>query len=642
MIILSGAFIKSNSVVAYELLLGGILYIILCIIIVKLFINRKYSIQSLIKADNFLLFAIAYSYATQGISNITDTDIPRLKSIIRGVYYIYLIFWFYMSFSPNNAQKSLITTILAFTSFPFSWLYVIGDVQAIPLSIGVVALLLDKKLFSKMKLNYFEIFILVMPVFILTGLLLHDYYNTTTYMARFFLAIVLFLLAKIEKKWILGNLYIFLILHLLFFSFGYINNIINQFQIHFIFHKRDFVSGINTNDIAAYLLLFIAPLLGQFQDTKNRQKKIMYLLFFIYAIVFIFLLQAKTTISLLTIFLLVYFLLKKFNKKMTAIIILITVFVNLFFLVLYVDYKSTRVLKTFHDRRFLWEQATEAIKQKPVLGWGGDNWMVLSSVRSSRDITRLTKHQEYFMENALVHSHNTILQLWMDSGIFFVLSFTGFWLYALSGIFRQKNIKHFSMNLGLVSLFLYFGNSLLNYTLFHFPILFSFFIILAIPDFLNSRKQYILQDKIFLVLSVLIIVFFSTQLLSLYFYNKAKNGLQYEVNTLGYIELGKNKRDLAKNLKYASFAAALTRDTKPEQLHGEILYHKLHRKKELQIFKKAESSYRYCADHSASPGFCYYRLRRLYLFQGMKKKANIAKNNARKNDPFAIFRNQEL
>ncbi len=350
--------------------------------------------------------------------------------------------------------------------------------------------------------------------------------------------------------------------------------------------KRSFSTLGQPNFFASWLLLVLPLPLFLLKKFKNKSLRIFLLLSFFLIILAVFTTGSRAAwLSIIFILILVYIfllgskLLSKKNKIIASVFIVLFSVLSLFSIELLMPGRISQMLNfesgSTSARVDFYKAAIDAIKEKPLIGYGQENIQ--------------EKYVSYYSSNWGIHSdvnqvpdraHNLILDILLSGGIILFLAF--FFLYF--DFFRKgyhlcfKNDSNYlicGISLGVVAyLFsLMFGFSITSgeFYFFSFLAILSYFSFLKDYEcykknsFINESIKKIYKIFISIILTIVcgILIYFSlSPLLSDYYYTKAiKNYAQGELGEMTI--LLDYSEELPNNKAWRSFYA---------QKYGKLIY----------------------------------------------------------------------
>ncbi|MEI7740980.1 MAG: O-antigen ligase family protein [bacterium] len=147
------------------------------------------------------------------------------------------------------------------------------------------------------------------------------------------------------------------------------------------------------------------------------------------------------------------------------------------------------------DRKALWRIAIEGIKEKPVLGWGLENYGIVFE-KYFRPMTLDSSLRETWYDRA----HNQILEIWLALGAIGLLLYLAFWTALIRGLIVAGRLctsdaEKYSIATLLLCFVAYFLNS---FFIFDIPSsLVIFYALLALANSItsNTASAVVLQKK---------------------------------------------------------------------------------------------------------------------------------------------------
>ncbi|MBI2451231.1 MAG: O-antigen ligase family protein [Parcubacteria group bacterium] len=326
-------------------------------------------------------------------------------------------------------------------------------------------------------------------------------------------------------------------------------------KISFLFFEGERVSGPIGNPIffAAYLLFMVFFSLLFFLESKTKQAKILYssvLMISVFAII----LSGSRAVSLSLILGLIFFsLFYAFltqNKKIKKISVAVAIFIILIFGSIlffknqpfiqnnfYLSRLALGSLKDFRNRYLAWQISWEAFKERPVFGWGEENFKIAFNKYFSPAYFD-TPTAEVFFDRA----HNVIFDRLTSIGIVGLLSYLFIFLAIYLTVFQLKKGKKINEGQFVIFLVLPAAYFLQNFFAFDtFPTYLKFFFFLA---YLNSfvlggepknkfeffkKINFPSQYRLFIFIPVSFLIFFAIYkfnikpLISIFYYVKSQN-----------------------------------------------------------------------------------------------------------------------
>jgi len=287
----------------------------------------------------------------------------------------------------------------------------------------------------------------------------------------------------------------------------------------------------NSTFLAIYMLFLSFLSFTLFTQEKEKKKKIYYGGLFCLFLFTIFITGSRATYLGILIGFLYFFLfypkkLKKLKITVISILSIIVLIIILFNLFPQLSEKNN-ILKTITNRlsiktvavdlagtRFAtWRITLESIKEKPLLGWGPENFYI--GFEKYYDPT-LSNLERLWWDRP----HNIFLNIAADSGIISLLFYILFWIFLLWQLQQFKRAKGDNKNtylahgiqaifIGyLVALFFNF-DSFSTYLISFFFIGYTFYLISEKEEkiIINPPQKSIIGKKFFIIFSIFIISF---------------------------------------------------------------------------------------------------------------------------------------
>lgn len=294
----------------------------------------------------------------------------------------------------------------------------------------------------------------------------------------------------------------------------------------------------NPSFLSAYLFFIIASAVLVFSLTKNLFWRVFSFFLILSSVTMIFFSATRGAILGLavgTIILLIYyaFFSKAKNKKRflpLSLLILSALLLSVFWLTRFNPFwkeipgfnrfagMTSLVPKdgSVQTRLVTWQISWEAFKEKPIFGWGPDNYLVAWN-----------KHYDFklasYGETWLDRAHNQLLDVLVMQGIIGFLIYLTLFGFIFYQLFIKKTLGFSSPFLGAVLLAYFVQNAFL------FDEISSYFLFIALVSFLiaetrtEQEKSNIQNDKVFKVSKNIIIggsgILALSTLFALYFYN---------------------------------------------------------------------------------------------------------------------------
>lgn len=297
----------------------------------------------------------------------------------------------------------------------------------------------------------------------------------------------------------------------------------------------------NSTFLAIYMLFLSILSLIMFIKEQNRNKKIVLACLFCTFAFTIFTSGSRATYIAFAFSLLYFFLflpasesLKISQRLKIARIAIISLMAVLLILIAYANLapklpgfieKDARLSYLFHNRLSLstlmrdltgarfaaWQITFQAIKEKPLLGWGPENFYI-----------GFEKYYDPLLGDIKKtwwdRPHNVFLETWANSGIFALILYAGFWLAMLWMLQKSKRQSQFpamahgiqAMFLGYLAVLFFNFDSFSSYLISFLFIGYSFYLYFENKEkifFLPPKKGLLSKKPALIILIILIIAF---------------------------------------------------------------------------------------------------------------------------------------
>ena len=289
----------------------------------------------------------------------------------------------------------------------------------------------------------------------------------------------------------------------------------------------------NSTFLAIYMLFLTFLSFTFLTQEKEKKKKVIYaVLFLIFAFTILITGSRATYLGLLVgFFYFFFFYPKKFKtlKIAAASLLLFAVFIVLLFNFFSQSAEKNNILKMTASRlsiktiatdlmgtRFsAWKITVNAIKEKPLFGWGPENFYI--GFEKYFDPTLPPSLQRLWWDRP----HNVFLEIFINSGVFALIFYIAFWLILLWQLQRfkrkQDDSKHAYLAHGLqvmfigylVALFFNFDNFSTHLISFFF-VGYSFYLISETEEkiIVCPPQNKIIQKKSFFIILLLLVILF--------------------------------------------------------------------------------------------------------------------------------------
>jgi hypothetical protein len=247
---------------------------------------------------------------------------------------------------------------------------------------------------------------------------------------------------------------------------------------------------------------------------------------------------------------------KKFKKISGAVLLLVVLFGVGFFSVRNADFvKTSPVLSRFSSiskeeiknqgRSFVWPMAIKGFKERPILGWGQENFNYVFN----KYYNPLMYNQEQWFDR----THNVILDWLIASGIVGLLAYLSLYFFAILSLKR--------LNLPVVERAVFIGLFIAYFihNIFVFDNLISYILFISLVAYINSRitenlpdntKQYNPDLVNYGFIPAIIIL----SLVSIYFINiPAMMQSKYVIKSISQNDYTKSFENIKKAFSYNSF-----------------------------------------------------------------------------------------
>ncbi|MCB1171553.1 MAG: O-antigen ligase family protein, partial [Leptospiraceae bacterium] len=414
-----GPFLASGFNPAHsELLPGSFL-----IIGIMLYRNRRQ------KAWPFLLLLLfGYLFSAEALNLTIDTQVPRIKLMFRGAFYIQAIALVYHQWKGKPPLIAGLYSLVLYACFLYAPAYKFFPISSYFLFCG--ALLVTA--FSLPRQEQAPATLVAILLLFLAGVAMSWYLATDlVHAGEGFLRIaagvlVLACAYRADERNVLGLFKFSAFLTLFFFAWCLPSHSAGSSLLEVIVQKYSYIGNINTNDMATGMLLLLGPLAFSLRKEARGPGRI--LTFILFAGISLLLLhtKARSSIASLTIALALAgaILLLKRGKVKALIPISVAIVVVPIGLAILLSHFSLGWLSTVESleaRVVLWDAAIRAIGRAPLFGYGPDVFAQIAAYVDPRfghlvpagfqEMSLQLRHSSYY------HSHNTYLQWMMELGI---------------------------------------------------------------------------------------------------------------------------------------------------------------------------------------------------------------------------------
>jgi len=642
--------VDADPKVAQEFLRGTALY--LSILYAAIFIAGRFGFPGFLihfRPSFFQLVLVAFALVSSvhAISHIVDTEIPRLKTLFRGIYAVYLIVVTSPLCRRSGRVNLTVVTVLLFSSFLLNWMFIVGSVRTIPMALLLAFVWLDdpatppKWNLSRIKSDPF-LWLILLAVFALfvSNVYNRNHLNGVEGLARLASGVFLFLLVRrdpdsqvssivIRALLALAALHILLIVTSIFFLLqqdpGY----------SILVTKKSALAGVNVNDISGYLITLFPLILGALFARKETGLTRGIGLGFLFLGAFLLLLIVKSRAAWPIMFLSMLmfgYLVSRFNRLHSifhrqslrwiipaAFLLIIVVTITFASKAREIAYLAD--FGTLEIRFDLWRVALRAIYESPIFGIGSENYVRLSSQRitDDQDLDSFGTLADFLRHSgAYLHCHNLFLQLWLDGGIFYLIAVAGLFLFGIYGaITGKKTREDFGLRIAAaISLIAILLQGFLNYHFMNIPTWLTTWLLLGIV----ARNGHTIEEgrmmpTVWLVGGCVLSVFLAIHLLVLSWRGDAirfvRDALFKNAQDAYVLESeGKISAEMLRAAVVPAENAAnlYSRNAELNQLAGEIRLLSFKKTTEKTDLTQARKHYDLCFESAPWSAFCAERL----------------------------------
>ncbi|MCB1139063.1 MAG: O-antigen ligase family protein [Leptospiraceae bacterium] len=446
-----------------------------------------------------LLLFFGYLFSAEALNLTIDTQVPRIKLMFRGAFYIQAISLVYHQWTGRSALMAGLYSLILYGCFLYAPAYKFFPVSSYILLCG--ALLVSG--FSLPRQETAPWTAVVTLLLFLAGVSVSWFLATDLVHAgegylRIATGVLILAIAyRLEERDALGLFKFSAFLTLFFFGWCLPSHSAGSSLMEVIVQKYSYIGNINTNDMATGMLLLLGPLAYAARLEKSGPGRIFSVLLFAGIALLLFHTKARSSIASLAIALLIagtILLLKR--GKIKALIPLSAAFallaVALPLLLSHFSLGWLSRVESLEARVILWDAALRAIGKAPLFGYGPDVFAQISAYVDPA-FARLVPvgYQELSVQlrqSSYFHSHNTYLQWMMELGIAgaipiaVLFSACLIWIRGLkAGSQGQSTLLDFA-GVGLVAFCI---TSFFNYTL----MVEQIWILLCLNLSLYSRRQ---------------------------------------------------------------------------------------------------------------------------------------------------------
>lgn len=597
--------------------------------------------------DTIVLLLFAVGSTVQALGTHVETEIPRLRLILRAVYYGYLFF----CLSPLRkrftfAEHSLIALFL-FTSLPFHWATIVGSARNIlPAAILLYVLLRTSTAAGQRKVWFEGVFVAGgMGVLLFYGIsqaVNGNWFDGMDGLARLFTGVACFLIVRSsemdERKLPLAYSALLLVnIAFLLIAAG--------FALHgdptLIKGKRLALGGINTNDIGGYFAVAAPISVAAFMAADSRRSRVLAVVCMLGAAGMIILAQARLawpTVLVCVLWMLLRMRVRGgFDMRKSVLLGAGLAALSIVCTALVVLYLPAETLNRFDlttlDYRFaLIRQAALILSENPLQGTGVGNLAAFGAFPPGENNEGLLRFLA--IAGGFVHAHNLLLQVWMEGGLAYLLLNLFVFVAGFAHLFTKQQEGRVAPVV-LLSIFL---QGLLNYhfDVYHVWLLFWTSAALVVPAVPRILEQKVLPA----IACVVLVCVFGYHSVVVTMHSQAMQsvrGFRYR-HFLGAMEL-KDLPGAATHSppRLAMFDRAVSLYPLDRRLSQEAGEAHFYPGRAGQDFQRAASLYRNCANHEVNPSFCFMRLSTIAELAGEPAQVILDyKSQSRAHDPMDL------
>lgn len=634
-----GFFVDANPRVVEEFSKVVLLFFAIVFVVFH-FTKLKAKKSTYLNYFTFVLFVYSVVSTVQSINNIVETDIIRLKLLFKIYLVLYILFITILIQKKYTKLEIGIVTLFYFTSFPYAWSLTIGSLRSVIPMVFAVFLFLEAKreesltsnqiVFFSIKNDAF-IYLLVFS-FIGVNLFSDNYFRSNDVVFKLLCSTFLYYLVQLKSistKRIIDLLIFIFLFNIIYIFLGILSFSFTHPGFDFISLKKTSISGINVNDISGYLIILLPILVARFIDLGKitTKQRIFFGILILCNILLTVLIKSRTAwfaqfFSFFMFLFLIYRNKKRDKRNVLAIVLLLLIFIISLFAI-YIFSENVLQKETLMMRYHYWKISIAAIKENFFLGITADNYAYITSFLPidgmNQDFSLIIDH---FRRSGLFHTHNLFLQLWLDGGFVYVLSFMLILLFSLWNFYKKGFSTHdflvkFSISISILSTII---QGFLNYNFFHYPILFAFWVMVGLLNHYHEKQQAPKAKYPRLVVNIflfILLVWISYHSVAIFYKSKAykeiKN-IRYK-NPGGSVllkESSNTKDDLkavGNSILYVQKSLVYyPKNSELNQLLGELYYFRYSLLKDKSDLLKSQKNYYFCTNTSDLSSFCYLRL----------------------------------
>lgn len=267
----------------------------------------------------------------------------------------------------------------------------------------------------------------------------------------------------------------------------------------------------NAAFLAGLLLFGIFAFLYLFVSSKDKYWRVYYIVGAISNLMIMALSQTRGTMLGLATAVFLGFIILSFSQKQVgkkaANIYRVILLLSIIFVIGIFSFRDSAFVKhntllnrftsidlsdtTTQTRLYAWRGGLEAFKDKPIFGWGVDNFNIAYNHYFDAGFYNYVQTESWFDR-----AHNQLIEYLTTTGVIGLLSYLLIWYFAVASIFKlrkKEKIDHYQTILLLGVLVAYFVHNLLVFD--SVSTLLSFFFVLAFIYFLDQGDSEEVEDK---------------------------------------------------------------------------------------------------------------------------------------------------
>lgn len=608
-------FADKDLRISQEIVLGSLFNIGIWLILRRFWARLR---DVTLDIDTIVLLLFAVGSTVQALGTHVETEIPRLRMILRAVYYGYLFF----CLSPLRkrftfAEHALIALFL-FTSLPFHWAAIMGSARNLLPAATLLYVLLRIATVPGGRKGSFNTFLIPagLAVILIYGAAQAangNWFDGVDGMARLFTGLACFLIVRagaLDQRRLPGAYVVFLLVNIAFLviAAGYAAHE----QPDFFTDKRLALGGINTNDIGGYFAGAAPIAVAALFAADSRRARVIAIVSIAGAAAMILLSQARLawpTVVICVAWLVIRMRIRTGFSARTSVSLAAGIIIAAIAITLgVVFYLPSEELKRFDlttlDYRFsLIKQAALILSEHPLQGTGVGNLAAIGAFTPAQDNEGLLRFVQ--IAGGFVHAHNLVAQVWLEGGLVYLLCILAAFTAGFTLLFTKQEEGGAIAPVVLLTIFL---QGLLNYhfDVYHVWLLFWTAAALVAPVWPESEKK---RPWPALALAIMFCLF-AYHSVVVTVHSQAMQSIKgYRFrHFLGTVELkdlpGAAPHAPPKLVMFERAASLYPFDRRLSQEAGEAYFYTGGKVN----LGRAASLYESCARREVNPAFCYMRL----------------------------------